>query len=266
MTGAMTGGSGAIGSMRRVASIATMASRLETFQKVLPVIHAQVDHVFIYLDGYDATPDFLKRFDRISVYRAEEVGNLHVCSRFLCLQELAAPTVVVTIDDDIIYPADYVSRLTAALQRLDGKAVVGVHGRIFIPPHESYVRDAYWLGYSTALAQPCHVHELGTGTCGFISSNLDVDPRKWDRHNMNDITVAIEAQRRGLPRIAVARTAGWLKPYAQAQPDSIWRKTMRDDSEQSRRMRALLTLYAAKPEQAPLRPDDALAAPVAPVS
>lgn len=45
--------SGAIGKMARVATIATLASRLETFRKVLPVIHAQVDHVYVYLDGYN---------------------------------------------------------------------------------------------------------------------------------------------------------------------------------------------------------------------
>ena len=57
------------------------------------------------------------------------------------------------------------------------------------------------------------------------------------------INVAIEAQRRGLPRIAVAWTAGWLKAYAVIQPDSLWAKTLTDDSEQSRRMRPLLGLY-----------------------
>ena len=240
---------GAIGGMRRVAAIATMARRLETFQKVLPVIHAQVDHVFIYLDGYSAPPSFLEGFDRITVRRAEDVGDLHVSSRFLCLQELTAPTVVVIVDDDIIYPPDYVDRLVFVLQQLKGKAIVGVHGRVFVPPHQSYTRGANCVAFWGRLDQPRHMHELGVGTCAFISSNFDVDPRKWDRHDMNDITVAIEAQRRGLPRVAVARVAGWLRRFAaEPQVDSIWARTLKDDSEQTRRMRTLLGLYAIEQE------------------
>ena len=230
--------------MRRVAAIATLASRLETFQQVLPVIHAQVDHVFIYLDGYSVAPSFLRGFDRITVRRAEDVGDLHASSRFLCLQDdLSTPAVVVMVDDDIIYPPGYVDTLVRALQRHEGKAIVGVHGRIFLPPYQSYVRNAAVVHFAHELVRDRDVHVLGTGTCAFISSNFDVDPRKWGRTDMDDIIVATEAQRRGLPRIAVARAAGWLKPHAEPQPDNIWAKTLIDDSEQSRRMRALLGLY-----------------------
>jgi len=239
----VTGAGTSIGGMRRIAAIATMASRIETFQKVLPVIRAQVDHVYIYLDGYSTAPAFLAGLDRITVQRAEDVGNLHASSRFLCLRDLTAPAVVAMVDDDIIYPPDYVDRLVGALQRLEGNAVVGVHGRVFTPPHQSYVRNTTVLHFMRQLAQPCHVHVLGSGTCAFVSNMLDVDPRKWSRYDMDDIYVAIEAQQRGLPRIAVARAEGWLKPYAEGQPDSVWAKTLVDESAHSRAMRELLRLY-----------------------
>lgn len=220
-----------------------MASRQETFEKVLPVIRAQVDHVFIYLDGYAAAPSFLKDLERITVRHAETVGDLHCSSRFLCLRELAGPAVVVIADDDIVYPPDYVAVLTEMLQRVNGQAIVGVHGRTFMPPHRSYIRDAFMLHFSAGVEPPCHVHELGVGTCAFVSDRFPVDPREWTRNDMDDIIVAIEAQKRGLPRVVVARRAGWLRPYAEGQPDSLWSQTKRDDTEQSRRMRTLLGLY-----------------------
>jgi hypothetical protein len=238
-------GSSEIGRMPRVAAIATLASRVETFKKVLPLIHAQVDHVFVYLDGYRAPPSFLGNYDRVTVRRAEDVGDLHASSRFLCLQDLSTPAVVVIADDDIVYPPDYVDRLANVLQQLEGQAIVGVHGRIFVPPHQSYVRNAHVIHFAQELGQAHHVHELGTGTCAFVSSRFDVDPREWGRTDMDDIIVATEAQRRGLPRIAVARAAGWVKAHAQDQPDSLWARTLIDDSEQSRRMRALLSLYSS---------------------
>ena len=234
----------AIARMPRVATIATMPSRIESFQKVLSAIHAQVAHVFIYLDGYAEVPSFLGGFDRITVRRAEDVGNLHASSRFLCLQDCRDPVVVVSVDDDIIYPPDYVERLVQALQRRQGKAVVGVFGRVFLPPHQSYTSDAATFHFANALDRDWHVHELGTGTSAFISSYLPLNPKDWDRNDMDDIIVATEAQARGLPRIAVARAAGWLRPHSEGQADSLWTKTLADDSEQARRMRALLSLYS----------------------
>jgi hypothetical protein len=239
----MTLTSATIGTMRRIATIATLASRLETFQKVLPAILAQVDHVYIYLDGHAVAPAFLRDLDNVTVCRCEDVGDLHASSRFLCLQDLAAPTVVAIVDDDINYPPDYVDRLVRALQRFEGKAVVGVHGRIFLPPHQSYSRHGTVMHFAHQLADPRQVHVLGTGTCAFISGMLDIDPRGWSRYDMDDINLAIEAQRRGLPRVAVARAEGWMKGYAERQPDSLWIKTLADDSEHSRRMRELLALY-----------------------
>ena len=61
---------------------------------------------------------------------------------------------------------------------------------------------------------------------------------------MDDIVVAMEAQRRGLPRIAVGRQANWMKVLGMRQPDSLWLKAQQNDAEQSRRMRTLLALYA----------------------
>ena len=240
----MTNTAASISSLPRVATIATMASRAETFALVLPAIHAQVDHVFVYLDGYGALPGFLQGFAGVSAYRAEEVGDLHCSSRFLCLRDLAVPTVVVSVDDDIGYPPDYVDRLVEALEQAEGAAVVGVHGRIFMPPHRSYVHDATAFQFAQELVQSRHVHEVGVGTSAFISDRLDMDPRGWDRTDMDDIVVALEAQRRGLPRIAVARQANWMKVLGMRQPDSLWLKTQQDDTEQSRRMRALLACYA----------------------
>ena len=232
-----------IRSLPRVATIATMASRQLGFEQVLPVIRAQVDHVFVYLDGYAAPPPFLEGLSDVTVRHAEAVGDLHCSSRFLCLRELPGPTVVVVVDDDIGYPPNYVATMSKVLEHLEGQAVVGVHGRIFSPPHCSYVNDALAQHFSAGLVRACHMHELGAGTCAFVSDRLPVDPREWDRNDMDDLLLAIEAQKRGLPRVAVARPEGWLKPLEQDQPDSLWTRTQKDDAEQSRRMRALLSLY-----------------------
>lgn len=233
-----------ISHLPRIASIATRPARLQTFKAMLPAIHDQADRVFVFLDEYDHVPEFLTRLARVSVRTADAIGKLHASSRFLCLSELEGRAVVACVDDDILYPPDYLERMSTVLERRGGDAVIGVHGRIFLPPHRSYVHDASVFPFFAALPRPRQVHELGIGTCAFVSDRLDIDPRGWDRTDMDDIVVALEAQKRNLQRVAIARPAGWLKPLAQNQPDSLWRKAQDDDAEQSRRMRALLALYA----------------------
>jgi len=243
-----------ITSLPRVAAIATMAGRKEDFERVLPVIYRQVDHVFVYLDGYDAIPDFLGAYEKLTAHRCEDIGsaaaarNMHASSRFLCLREIKRPTVVIIFDDDIIYPQDYVSCMTEALHQYDGQAVVGVHGRRFTPPHQSYLHDATMSHFSRKMEQHRDVHEVGMGTSAFISDRLPLDPTQWESFGMDDINVAYEAQKRELRRIVIARPAGWLLPIAENQADSLWARTLRDDSAASRLMRRLLGLYHSQGE------------------
>ena len=70
------------------------------------------------------------------------------------------------------------------------------------------------------------------------------DPRTWRHRGMDDLYVAAHARRAGLPLVAVARPAGWLKRLDGDQPDSIWRATKRDDRVQSELMRYVLSLHA----------------------
>ena len=102
-------------SMPCVATIATQPSRHNTFTRVLPVIAAQVDHVFVYLDDFDQVPVFLAENPKVTVIRSQDTGRFRAAGRFLFLLDLAEPVVVISVDDDIHYPPDYVRRLVDAL-------------------------------------------------------------------------------------------------------------------------------------------------------
>lgn len=240
---------GAVRDLPRIATIATMPSRAEGFARVMADMHPQVDHTFVYLDGHAAPPAFLRQMDRVTVFGGDALGGLHSSSRFLCLRSLPGPAVVFSIDDDIAYPPDYTQRLAELLDTLNGQAIVGVHARLLMPPHRSYARDVSTIHFGMKLDKNCHVHELGCGTSAFVSDRLPLDPRRFDDINMDDIIVAIQAQKRGLPRIALAREALWLKPYTEWQEDSLWLQALRDDTQQTRRMHELLSLYGSTQPQ-----------------
>jgi len=226
----------------RIGTIATMASRFDTFSLVLPRIYEQVDHLYVFLDGYAESPAILNGYERVSVFHAKEHRNLHASSRYLCLRHIPGPSVILPVDDDIAYPCNYVARMVEALARWDGRALVGVHGRIFRPPYTSFVRNAECLHFARSLESARPVHLVGSGTSAFISDQLDVDPCAWPYANMDDLFMAIEASRRSLPRIAIERPENWLVPYAEGQSDSIWRQTLKNDQPQTQWMRTLLEM------------------------
>lgn len=234
-----------IRSVPRVGSIATMPSRLGTFTEVLEAISGQLDLIHVFLDTFEAVPSFLLNNRKIIVSRSQEYGDFKAAGRYLVQERLPSPSVMVFLDDDIIYPCDYVVRLVDALGYFSGRAVVGVHGRNFIPPYESYVRDATCFPFSEALAKDTLVDELGSGTCAFLSDVMKFDVRNWTRFDATDILLATEAKLLGLPRICIARRSGWLAPYAQSQPDSLWLRKKRDPTRYASLIRILMSAKAA---------------------
>lgn len=226
--------------MPRIGTIATMPSRIETFAQVLPVIVSQVDQVFVFLDGFETIPGFLQGLTKVTMVRSQDAGNYHAAGRFLCLQQLARPSVVLSFDDDIHYPSDYAAKLIQALVRFDGKAVVGVHCQIFRPPFANYVRDRKVFHFADRLWRFKRCDELGAGTLAFCTDRFSFDVRPWTTFRSNDICVAIEAKKAGLPLWCIPRRNRWMQPFSQPQAFSIWAETQRDPREKTTLMRQLL--------------------------
>lgn len=210
---------------------------------MLASVLPQLDHIFVYLDGHAAIPSFLSPSSKITILLTRDEGAMRVSTRWTCLKRLAATALVFGLDDDILYPSDYTARMASFLNEQEGFAVAGIQARIFRPPHQSYVHDCDSINFSNALDEPRHVHEVGSGTCAFVSRALPLEPSLWPIQDCDDICLAIEAQRRNMPRLAVPRPAGWLTPLAENQPDSLLRQVRLDDSRQTAEMRRLLALY-----------------------
>jgi hypothetical protein len=223
-----------VASLPRVASIATMPSRLATFRLVIEKILPQVDICFVFLDNFTETPSFIEGNSKVAILRSQEHGDLHSAGRFLALSALDRPSIISFIDDDIAYPDDYILKLVKSLGASSGETIVGVHGRKFKPPYVSYIQDVDCYHFAARLMRDTEVDELGTGTCAFVSKALNFDVRNWAYTDACDIQLAIEAHKRGIRRICIKRPQDWLSPYDQDQPDSCWTKTKGDSSRQNR--------------------------------
>jgi hypothetical protein len=227
-----------------IGSIATMPARAGTFSKMVRGILSQVDKLYVFLDGFTAIPPELQDLPNCQATLLPQQGNLHASSRFLAPRLFGSDAIVVLFDDDILYPPDYVSRIRQALARYGKRSIVGFHGAIFMPPHQSYVRHRNNLHFATRLETDLNVHELGSGTAAFLSSTFHPDPATWRYHHMDDLYMAAEALKANLRLIALKREAGWITPLAENQDDSLWRAAQLDERAQSYFMRDLLTQYS----------------------
>lgn len=138
---------------------------MQTVQTILP----QVDRLFLCLNQYQAIPDELRDHDRIEAMIPER--DLKDAGKFAFPP--APDDIVFTIDDDILYPPDYVARTLAGFEALDpGQNVLGFQGNAWVYRKQT----DEWLWRNFLFHKPAQhitkVDILGTGTACMLGCNL----------------------------------------------------------------------------------------------
>ncbi len=242
-----------ISGLRKVGGMATQPTRIDGLRLVLADIVGQLDRLYLFLDGFDGIPDFV-RSPKIVILRSQTEGPWWSSGKFLGLGHEGLDCIYFSFDDDIRYPPGYVATLVAALERVNGAAMVGFHAAFLMPPYESFMRDRVRAFFFNALDREMQVDILGTATSAFLASRLPLELRTWPYLDIDDLMVALAAERYDLPRIALPRPAGYLRPVALMQPDSLALRTKHDHTRQTFYMRKLVALQQASPRGQPPRP------------
>jgi hypothetical protein len=212
--------------------MATMPSRAETAPRAIASILDQVDELWLFLDRFDAIPEYALR-ERIHVLRSQEVGDLRANAKFLHLSLHERPCTFFGVDDDVLYPDDYCATLESWLRRYSDAAIVGAHGGLLPAPVGSYSRDLKVLHRRAAQGEAREVDLLGSDSLAFRTSVFGFDVREWADVNMVDLSFALTARRRSMPLVTIPRRAYWMQALDEDQDDSIWLSVLRDDSRQT---------------------------------
>jgi len=199
------------------ACMSTVPWRLQALEQMLPTILPQVDQLNVYLQGYDAVPECL-RHDNIHTVDGRQHPKWDAlkstCKLFWIAQGLVDDGIHLTVDDDMLYPPDYVQRCSSAIDRYGSRVVVGFHGAIYKPDVRHLYRDRQTFHFKDAFEADTPVHTLGTGTTSWHTSALRIDDLlDWDGV---DWAVAIAAQRQSVPMVCLARPAGYLTALPEA--------------------------------------------------
>ena len=202
------------------ASIASIPKRKKGLYKVVQRILPQVDQMFVYLNNYIAIPDFLKT-NKIVVNTSQNHGNLKDIGKFFCVDQIKGYHIV--LDDDLIYPLDYVIRLIKKIDSYNWKYCIGVHGILLSQPVNDYYQNRKSYHFCSEMKNDRLVHLLGTGTLAYHTNTIRMYLEDFKKPNMTDIWFGLKAQQKKVGLMCISRPNNWLQNNKHTnQRDSIF--------------------------------------------
>lgn len=189
--------------------VASIPSREKSLKKVIDRLLPQARQIGVYLNGYDKVPLFLRRSSRIVVARSQDHGDLRDNGKFFFVDKSDA-RYYATVDDDLLYPGDYLRHLVETLNETDQRSAVGVHGAIYPSPIVELFDPRILIHFEDPLPHVMPVHLLGTGTALFDQSNWKLELSEFGRPGMADVWFAAAAAKRDASLFVARRVRNWV--------------------------------------------------------
>lgn len=213
----------------KIASIPERISQLEvTIESFLKKVHS----IQVYLNNYSSIPLFLHH-KKICVFTSQEYGDIGDIGKFYQIEQQQG--YILTIDDDLIYPSDYVDFMLRKIDFYQRKALICVHGNI-LPKQKlvSYYKDKQGIHFEKELESDIKVDVPGTGTLGFHTDNIKISQQIFSSPNMTDIWLAIHAKQNDISIISVKRSDDWvIQARGEAFQRSIYQTSFQRDTYQT---------------------------------
>ena len=156
---------------------------------------------------------------------------------------------VLTADDDIDYPHDYVERMVREVNHHGRKAIVGVHGAT-LPYGPPFSR---WSQYTSMRRSHVFTVEhggrtsvdiIGTGTMAFHTDIGVPDIADMDTLRMVDLHVAVWALRQDVRMHMIPRARNWLTEFEAPSEERIWQQTKEDRNLQREMLKVLARIQS----------------------
>ncbi len=202
-------------------SLASIPERATSLKLTIKSIYDQCDQIYVYLNGYDEVPGFLSQ-SKIKVFRSQDHGDLSANGKVWFLKEENVRGYVFLIDDDIIYPKNYVRRMIETLHKYKHKFAVCVHGSIFSDQLRWYYQRSAMFPFRRALIHDAIVNLPGSGTFAFHADTLEVSYDDFAPFTMVDLILGILCKNQSVPIVSVARHREWLRAQKDTSGRDLW--------------------------------------------
>ncbi len=190
--------------------MASIPERAETMLRAVGSLAPQCDRLVVCLNEYEHPPAGLARFGNVEVMMKGE-DNEGDAEKFAAVNEWDG--IVVTVDDDILYPPDYVARLREGIDKWGPRTAVGFHGGVTLGWDGFHVTaSGKRVRCLELLAEDDpDINVLGTGAMGIHAGHIPIWRSSFRYPNMADVQFACHAHALGVPMACLSHTAGWLK-------------------------------------------------------
>lgn len=194
--------------MRRVGQIATYPGRVQNLPLMIESVAPQLDEVHVVLN------QFTKR-QQLALPRPPNVhytiprDDLKDTGKFWRKPE--DDEYVFLMDDDLIFPPDYVETMIGFHGRLPTpRAAIGLHGVIYSDLFEGAPASRFVAKFDKALDRPTLVNQLGTG-CLMLRGDL-MPPFAFMSSSQRfvDVRFARYCHENSIGMVCVPRAAGWV--------------------------------------------------------
>jgi len=210
-----------------VANLATYPPRSAFLPVVLRAVSPQVDRLNLVLNEHDAVPDFVEEFQNVvpilPEHDTKDAGKFY--------PDTTGAEFVFFVDDDVVYPDDFVATTLARMAALgEGRWFGGYHGSIYqrpwpganwkqikrmagfhLFPHRlaNYRR---FIHFGMTVSEPVYVDQIATNAS--IIRGSDAPPYDYMRSSQKfvDVRIAKWCHEQGIARVSLPRDADWLAP------------------------------------------------------
>lgn len=203
-------------------NMATFPPRKEGFRRRLKELASQCDKMRIYLNGYSVWPKDIPLPSNVEYVLGDDWHSRDMGSQgkmFWINNEV--DEYYCTVDDDIVYPENYIETIVRGCQNYQNKAVVSFHGGKFritttvlpegVDPRKIRTLISYSnfeaFDHAVQLAgngiMCCHPKTIGVNRDGLLRGEL---------HSGDDEDMAIWCQRHDVPIVVLRHDRSWLTP------------------------------------------------------
>lgn len=208
-----------------VANLATYPKRRSHLRSVVEMIAAQVASVNVVLNEYSEVPTELEGIQGVNPiipeHDTKDTGKFY--------PDTSGADFVMLIDDDIVYPPDYVQQTLLRLQetRLEA-ACGGYHGSIYIKSPEISLRRAYhwqrfirqWsmkpgenrrvMAFRRPLRRSVVVDQVATNAAIVPAAHMPPYEFMRDAQKFVDVRLARWCHEHGIAQVCLRRDGHWL--------------------------------------------------------
>ena len=183
--------------------------RTDSLIKTIESIYNQCDEINIFLNDHDGEIP-TKFFDeKINLYFSD--NRYGDALKFAKLSE--SDGYYLTIDDDLIYPTNYVSHMIERCKEFSNNRVITLHGRKFgnkpiTSYYNSYVEFYHCLRHQKRDAL---IHFGGTGVMCFHTNLMKIPITYFEHPNMADVWVGKYCIENNIEVLSIAHDKDFLK-------------------------------------------------------